>query len=41
MIVNTIPAAKLKIVMTAITAMNPLRLSERCGVSSAENSTGS
>src|SRR5215467_11126435 len=38
---NTTPAAKLTTLTMPISTINPLRLSERCGVSSAENSFGS
>src|SRR6201993_3525207 len=38
---NTTPAAKLITLRNAITRRKPVRLSERCGVKSAENSTGS
>src|ERR1700761_9577019 len=41
MIRKATPAAKLIAVRNAITSMKPVRLSERCGVNSAENSTGS
>src|SRR5215469_4215562 len=41
MIRKATPAAKLITVKNAITSMKPVRLSERCGVSRAENSTGS
>src|SRR6185437_9796028 len=41
MIRKATPAAKLITVKNAINSMKPVRLSERCGVSKAENRTGS
>src|ERR1700761_6722400 len=38
---NATPAAKLTRLRNDISTTKPVRLSERCGVSSAENSTGS
>ena len=41
MIKKATPAAKLTTVKNAINSIKPVRLSERCGVSRAENKTGS